>query len=230
VAFVREAVQVGARSHVSVRARSRALDAQGAPGGEQDSVYESELDVEVLAASGGASSRVRVRFARNVQIYQGAQTPTEIDGKTYVVDVRAPFVRDERGAAVPEGETEHVLDVFSELGTRARVDQALPDGSMTIGDACPALAQAVLHVIHPRAWVLDDGGATLSTVEGGEAVFDVRIEGHATSRTMPIRMAGAVRVRLRGASLASILLRGTYPDGTFEYTRSVTLVGRATDR
>ncbi len=216
--FVREPARPGATMHVSVRAASRAPDPSG---GEQLSEYESELDATVLEVAAGAPTRMRVAFARNVNLYQGMSTPTPIDGRTYVASAREPYVTDENGGVPASAEVERVLDVFPDLGTRTRLEEALPDGPLAIGDRRDDIARAVLRIIHPRAWTFDDGAATLARIEGGEAIYDVRIAAHSVQSK--IETAGELRVRMRPAGLASIALHGTYPpDGTFDYRRVVT--------
>jgi hypothetical protein len=199
-------------------------------GMEQVSTYDSEFQVDVLAVEGPAPSRVRLRFTRNVRTFQDRQTPTEIDGKEYVVDARAPHVRDATGAPAPEPETQRVLDVFPDLGTRARIDEVLPDEAMRIGEKRDELAAAILRVIHPRAWTLRAGAATLARVEGEDAVFKVSID--ASSETgLHMELAGEAHVRVRDARLSDLTLNGSYdtkqkagtsePPGTFKLQRRV---------
>lgn len=211
VRFGRVPTTVGARWALSVRAESRL---EAAPGTEQRSAYESDVAVEVLAVDHGTPSRVRLAFERNVQVHQGAEKPTSVDGRTYVIDQEEPHVRDERGSAAPEEEATRVLDVFPELGMRARIDQALPERPMRIGDRHDALAAAVLSVLHPRAWTLRRGTAELARVEGDVAVFAVALEAVSAS-AMHMDVSGEVRIGLADARLASIALDGTYegPDG-----------------
>ena len=229
VRFRRTPPAVGARYRVSVQADSRAPDPQG---GEQLSSYVSELTVEVLALDGPAPSRVRLRFARNVHAFQGRDTPTEIDGKTYVVEKAAPQVRDERGAAASEIESQRVLDVFPNLGTRGRVDEVLPDDPMTIGDRRDELAGAVLGIIHPRAWTLVRGTAALARVDADDAIFDVTLV--ATSQTgVSMNVKGEARVRLRDSALAGLSLSGSYRvagDDTGSFTLRRALSDYAGDR
>lgn len=206
VRFGRVAPGVGARWSVEVHAESRAPDPQG---GEQISGYESSFAVEVLAVSGLAPTRVRLTFATNRHTYQGRATETVIHGKTYVVDAGGPRVTTEGGAAAPEDEATRVLDVFPDLGTRARVDQVLPDDAMTIGDRRDELAAAILRIIHPRAWTLGAGEASLARVDGDDAVFAVKLD--ASSETgLRMELAGDARVRLRDASLSRLALEGGF--------------------
>lgn len=220
--FVREAPRVGARSRITVSASTQSPDPQGA----QHSSYESELHAEVLSVEGFATTEVRVRFARNAYRFRLLETPTAIDGKTYLVGVNPPFVRNESGGVVPSEEAERVLDVFPDLGTRTRIDEALPDDALHAGDRRDDLARAVLRVLHPRAWTADVATATLSRIEASDAVFAVELAAHSANGTK-LDVNGDVRVRLRGAQLASIVLEGSYwvgekPDGTFRYERTVT--------
>ncbi|HEY8077806.1 MAG TPA: hypothetical protein VIF62_26955 [Labilithrix sp.] len=216
--FVHEPARSGSSFHVSVHAASHVPDPSG---GEQESEYESELDGAVLEVEAGAPARVRVRFERNANLYQGILTPTPIDGRTYVASVRDPHVTDDSGGVPTPAEVERVLDVFPDLGTRSKLEESLPDGPIVVGERRDDLARAVLRILHPRAWTFDDGAATLARIDGGEAVFDVRIDAHSAQST--ILTVGEVRVRLRPAGLASIVLRGTYPpNGKLEYRRVVT--------
>lgn len=209
IRFGRSAPAVGARWSVMVDARSAAPDPQG---GTQLSAYLSSYSVEVLAIHGPAPSRVRLRFDKNLHRYQGIDTATSIDGKTYVFDAVPPYVRDGAGSPVPEDEVERVLDIFPDLGTRTQVDQVLPDAAMEIGEARDELAGAILSVIHPRAWTLDAGSAVLARAEGGDAVFAVAID--ATGKSgLRMRVKGEARVRLRDARLTLIAVDGTYAPG-----------------
>jgi hypothetical protein len=228
VRFRHPVAELGTAWHVVVHASSRSLDG---PSGEQISSYDSAFRVEVLAVDGPAPSRVSLRFERNVYRYQGREAPTVIDGKEYVVDARAPHVRVAGGAAAPEAETEHVLDVFPDLGTRTRIDEVLPDDTMRVGDTRDELAVAVLRVIHPRAWTLRAGSATLSRSEGGSAVFDVILDASSTSGLHMV-LNGEARVALRDSQLVDLRLDGTYegardsgtdaPPGTFSLRRTLT--------
>ncbi len=218
----------GAAWTVKVSATSESNDAQG---GVQTSTYQSEYRVEILAVDGPAPSRVGLRFARNAYIYGEREAPTAIHGKEYVVDARAPHVREAGGgAAAPESEAQRVLDVFPDLGTRTRIDEVLPDEAMRIGDARDELAGALLRVIHPRAWSLRHGTATLARVVGDAAVFEVTLD--ATSESgLHLEVSGQARVRLRDAQLVELALDGRYesvaggnsePPGTFSLRRTVT--------
>lgn len=232
VRFGRVPAVVGTRWKVLVTAKSASADPQG---GMQLSEYVSAYDVEVLATDGPAPSRVRVAFERNVQRYQGADKPTAIDGKTYDIDARTSHdssgrwtVRDGSGAAASEEEAERVRDVFPDLGTRTQVDQILPDTGMAIGDARNELAGAILRVIHPRAWTLNEGTAVLARTDGDDAVFAVVIDGTG-SNGLRIVVKGEARVRLRDARLVQLVLDGTYDHatgsasdpGTFSLRRTV---------
>lgn len=214
---------------VTVHASSQSADTQG---GVQLSTYESEYRVEILAVDGPAPSRVRLRFLRNVYVYGEREAPTAIDGKAYIVDARAPHVREaSHGGAAPEAEAQRVLDVFPDLGTRTRIDEVLPDEAMRIGDVRDELAGAVLRVLHPRAWALRAGRATLVRVSGDAAVFDVSLDA-ASESGLHLEVSGEARVRLRDAQLVELALDGRYettpdagasdPPGTFSLRRSVT--------
>jgi hypothetical protein len=213
---------------VVVHASSRSDDPQG---GEQVSTFESEIRVEVVAVDGPAPSRVRMRFLRNVQTYQGQEKPTVVDGKEYFVDARAPHVRDAANAPAPEAEAQRVLDVFPDLGTRTRVDEVLPDDAMRLGERRDDLAAAVLRVIHPRAWTLHAGTATLARVDGEHAVFTLTLDA-SSDGGLRMNVAGEARVGLRDAQLAELSLDGSYETkkdagvaeapGTFSLRRVVT--------
>jgi hypothetical protein len=215
---------------VVLHAASHAADPQG---NEQVSAFDSEVRVEVLAVDGPAPSRVRMRFLRNVQTYQGRDTATLVDGKEYVVDARAPHVRDLTNAPAPEAEAQRVLDVFPDLGTRSRIDEVLPDEEMRLGERRDELAAAVLRVIHPRAWTLHAGTAVLSHVEldAQQAVFKVTLDA-SSEGGLRMKVSGEAHVALRDAQLAELALDGTYetktdagvvePPGTFSLRRKVT--------
>jgi hypothetical protein len=211
VRFSRPPPKVGDRFHVDVHAKSTATVRGGASGSEsQRSSYESSYAVEVLALDGPAPSRVRLTFDKNVQRFQGADKPTVIDGKAYVLDVVAPHVRDPTtGAAASEEERQRILDVFPDLGTRTQIDQVLPETTMAIGEPRKELASAVLRILHPRAWTLDKGNAVLARVVDKEAVFRVDID--AVSQTgLRMSLTGDVHIRTRDARLVSMNLEGSY--------------------
>lgn len=203
---------------------------------EQLSTYESTYRVEILAVDGPVPSRVKLRFERNVHAYQGQETPTSIHGKEYVVDARAPHVREAASASpAPAEEAQRVLDVFPDLGTRARIDEVLPDEAMRIGDHRDELADAVLRVIHPRAWTLRAGSARLVRLERNERAADdhavLALSLDATSESgLHMNVAGEARVRLADARLESLSLDGAYDvtkagaevKGTFALRRRVT--------
>lgn len=207
VRFGRVAAAVGTKWAVATRAESRTED------GDQTSRYESDYTVEVLAVDGPAPSRVRLRFDRNVSIYRDAERPTTVHGNTYVVDGAQPYVRDASGGAASENETERVLDVFPDLGTRTRIDEALPEDPMRIGESRDDLAPALLRLVHPRLWQLAKGKATLARVEGGDAVFSVVLV--AESRASGVRMdvKGEARIRIRDSRLVALALDGAYDHG-----------------
>ncbi|MBX3220220.1 MAG: hypothetical protein KF795_06845 [Labilithrix sp.] len=225
VRFGRAAPVVGARWDVSVDARSATADPQG---GVQLSQYLSSYTVEILATNGPAPSRVRLAFERNVQRYQGVDKATSIDGKTYVVDAAPPYVRDDAGGAAPEEETQRVLDIFPDLGTRTQIDQVLPDAAMAIGEPRDELAGAILAVIHPRAWTLNAGSAVLERTDTEDAVFSVALDATGTNGLRMV-VKGEARVRLRDARLTQIAVEGTYDHasggvsepGTFTLRRTV---------
>ena len=215
---------------VTVHASSLSEDPAG--GGQQASTYESELRTEIVSVDGPAPSRVKLRFVRNVQTYQGNPVPTIIDGKEYIVDARAPHVRDATGGAAPEAEAQRVLDAFPDLGTRARIDEVLPgeDVSLRVGERHDDLAAAILRIIHPRAWTLRAGTASLARTEGDLAIFALTLEA-SSERGLRMVLAGEARVRIHDASLSDLSLEGRYentapganePPGTFVLQRHVT--------
>lgn len=233
VRFGRVSPKVGSRWRVRVSATSTIADPQG---GTQLSEYVSLYTVEVLGTNGPAPSRVRVAFDKNVHRYQGIEKVTVIDGKTYILDTgplsvgSAPSpVQTESGTAASAEETERVLDVLPDLGTRTQIDQVLPDAAMTIGEARHELAAAVLRVIHPRAWTLHEGLAVLDRTHGDDAVFSITVDATGSNG---VRMAvkGEANVRLRDARLTQIVLDGSYElakdgaaePGTFALRRTVT--------
>lgn len=226
IVFGHPPATVGAAWKVEVSAVSRSADAAS---GEQLSTYESDVRVDVLAVDGPAPSRVRLRFERNVHTYQEKATPTVIHGKTYVVDAKPPHVRDLNDAPVSEEESQRVLDVFPDLGTRARIDEVMPDDPMKVGDRHDELAAAVLRVLHPRAWSMNRGTATLARAEDGHGVFSIVLDASSTSG-LRMQVSGEVRVRLRDARLSEVSLDGSYRDpkapadaepSTFRVRRSV---------
>ena len=211
-----------------VQARSVSHDLSGDP---QISTYDSTFAVEVFAVDGPAPSRVRLRFLENAESFQGNQRRTILDGKEYFVDARAPHVRDASNVAAPEAEAQRVLDVFPDLGTRTRVDQILPTEPMQLGDRRDELAAALLRIVHPRAWTLHAGTATLVRVEDGAGVFKVSLDGSSESGLV-MRLAGEARIALADAELVEMSLDGDYetkrdagppePPGTILYRRKVT--------
>ncbi len=224
----------GSGWNVSLQAVSRSLDPPaapgGLPGGEQVASYESEYRVEVLVVDGPIPSRVHLHFLRNVQIFQGRESPTSVHGKDYVVDARAPHVRDRAGSPVQEIEAQRVLDVFSDLGSRSRIDEVLPAEPMRIGDRRDELAGAILRAIHPRAWSMRAGTARLARVEQDHAVFDLTLDA-SSDGGLHMVLDGHARIRLRDARLSDLALDGSYetsgdagsrdPPGTFSLRRRV---------
>jgi hypothetical protein len=224
--FGRAPITVGSKWAVTTDAQSAVsmADPQGVQ--VQVSEYVSRYSVEILAVEGPAPTRVRLSFQKNVQRYQSIDKPTVIDGKTYVVDRTPPHVRDEAGAQASEEETQRVLDVFPDLGTRTQIDQVLPESAMQIGQERHELADAILRVIHPRAWTMTKGTASLARTEGEDAVFDVTLDANGQSG-VHMEVKGEARVRLRDAKLVSITLAGAYTyatdkdPGTFTLKRTV---------
>jgi len=218
--FSRVAPRVGQKTHITVRARSE-TPAGFPPVGAYVDQYESDLAVEVVAIEASATTEVRVTFLRNVYITGNGELPTAVDGKSYLVGVKPPYVRDENGAAAPPEQAERVLDVFPDPGTRSRIDEALPDGPLAIGDRRDDLARAVLHVMHPRAWTPERAVATLARIENGHAIFSVSLAASSAS-SGKMDVTGDVSIHLSGASLESISLSGTYgSDGKFSYSRRI---------
>lgn len=228
--FGRIPPSIGTRWSVTVMANSTLDVFDGQATERQLSEYISAYAVEVREVEGPAPTRVRVVFAQNAQRYQGTLTPTPISGKTYDVGITPPYVQAASGVASPD-EIERVLDVFPDLGTRTQVDQILPDATMKIGDERHELAEAMLRILHPRAWTLNKGTAVLATSDPEGATFTVTLD--ATSRGgVRIVVKGDVTIRIRDARLVSVTLEGTYQPtkppsggtsepGTFHYRRVV---------
>ena len=112
------------------------------------------------------------------------------------------------GAVAPEDESERVLDSFPDIGTRTRIDEMLPR-SMRIGERRDDLATVVVRILHPRAWSLTSGTASLVRLDGGDAVFVVELAASSASN-MTISVKGELRVRMRDSRLSSLSLDGTY--------------------
>jgi hypothetical protein len=204
-----------------VRVEARSLSA------EQLSTYVSEYRVEILAVEGPAPSRVSLAVLRNRHTLLGQETPTSIEGRAYVVDARAPHVRVD-GAAAEEEQAQRVLDLFPDLGTRARLDEVLPDDFMRLGERRDEVAAAVLRTVHPRAWTLRAGTATLRRVEGEHAVFALALDAESASG-LRMQVEGEARVRTASARLDELSLTGGYDGpsrdggaGRFTLQRSVT--------
>jgi hypothetical protein len=227
VVFGRLPPRVGARWAVTVDASSELWvagpsQAHGQAHGQaqgpdlQVSEYSSAFTLEILEVNGPALTKVRVDFERNVQRFQHVDQPTPLEGKSYIVEEAAPYVRDASSGARAAGsgtvtadEVRRVLDIAPELGTRSGIEQALPDEAMAFGDARPGLAEAILRVVHPRAWTLNSGSAVLVSRNGGAAVFAVSLD--ATSQS-GIRMdvRGSATLHLHDATLESLTLDGTF--------------------
>jgi hypothetical protein len=215
VRFGRESAKLGARSHQHVLARSVWND--------QNASYESEFVIEVLAVEGGSShsagawpSRVKIEFRKNESFDNVSRQATSIDGHTYLVDVHPPHVLDAATNAVPsEDEIARVTDVLPDLGTRAQIDQILPDTAMHVGEHRDDIAKAIARILHPRIWNLDQGSAVLVRAEAGEAVFHVVLDATSSATKMKIAIEGDARVRLRDARLEGFSLKGEFvrPNG-----------------
>ena len=213
---------------VAVLATSRSED----PAGDtQISTYESNLRVEVLAVDGPAPSRVRLHFLQNAESFQGIGKPTIVEHKDYVVDARAPHVRDTADHPAPAAEAQRVLDAFPDLGMRARVDQVLPTDAMQLGERRDELAAAVLRIVHPRAWTMHAGTATLVRADGEHAVFMLSLDASSESGLL-MQLTGEAKISLADSEVADLSLDGRYetkkdagppePPGTFRYHRQVT--------
>lgn len=229
VRFGRSPITVGSKWAVATDARSviTMTDPLGAQ--VQVSEYVSRYTVEVLDVEGPAPTRVRLSFQQNVQRYQSIDKPTVIDGKTYVIDRAPPHVRDEAGARASEDEEQRVLDVFPDLGTRTQIDQVLPESAMEIGQERHELADAILRVIHPRAWTMTKGKGTASLartegqgLESGSAVFEVSLDADGQNG-VHMEVKGDAHVRLRDAKLVSLSLAGAYRLGTEREVGTFTL-------
>jgi hypothetical protein len=223
VRFGHPPAKVGTRWHVSLDAESHAED-DGGP--DQISHYYSEYAVEVLATAGPAPSRMSVHVARNVNTYDYTTARTPVDGKDYVVDVTRPHVRSASGAEAPPEEAQRVIDWFPDLGTRARIDEILPDEAIRIGDSRDELAAAIMRILHPRAWSTESGHAVLARAVGESAVFDVHLEANSQAG-LRLWLDGTATVRLRDAWLVDLDLAGRYTEstgvgGAFKVRRTVT--------
>ena len=226
--FTHPVPRPGMVSLIAVSAVSRSHD----PSGDlQVTTYDSNVRVEVLAVDGPAPSRVRLRFLQNEESFQGSAKPTLVHHKEYVVDARAPHVRDAADVAAPEAEAQRVLDVFPDLGTRTRIDQLMPTEEMEIGERRDELAAALLRIVHPRAWTMLAGSATLVRIDGEHAVFEVSLDASSESGLHMV-VSGEARIALATAELAELSLDGQYdpkktsgtpePGGKIRYRRRVT--------
>jgi hypothetical protein len=172
-----------------------------------------------------------LHFLENVESFQGIQKPTILERKDYVVDARAPHVRDAADNPAPAAETQRVLDAFPDLGMRARVDQVLPTDAMQLGERRDELAAAVLRILHPRAWTMHAGTATLARVDGESAVFKLSLDASSESG-LSMQLTGEAKISLADSELVDLSLDGPYamkkgagppePPGTFSYRRQVT--------
>lgn len=204
--FHRVPLAPGMRWTTQTRAESFGDDGTG---NERVATYLSEYNVEVLSAQAGVPTRVRVHFARSVDEVPGATLPRYIHGKTYVVDAQGPTVEAEGGGAAPPHEAERVLDVFADIGTRMRVDEALPETPMRIGDRCDGLASAILRILNPRSWKEESATATLARVEGPNGVFAFAFEASTVSG-MLLKLEGQAWVRMSDARLVQARGEGTF--------------------
>jgi hypothetical protein len=216
---------VGTRWSTTVRAESRWSDAMQF---DQVSVYDSAFEVEILGVVGPAASRARVRFTTNTTSYQGAVKRSPIDGKTYVVDVVPPYVQSDGGGSVTEEEAQRVLDVFPDLGARGRIDEALPDEPMPIGETRDDLALAILRVLHPRVWRAESAHATLDAIDpAGEARFAIVLAASSTESRVHLDLHGEARIHASTSRLRKLVLEGEYDvadagaPGTFRYERTI---------
>jgi hypothetical protein len=219
VRFGRENAKVGDLSRQHVLARSHWND--------ETASYESEFVTEVLAVEGPAPSRVKIEFRKNENFDNVSRQATPIDGHTYVVDVHEPHVVEAATKAPPSAdEIARVMDVLPDLGTRAQIDQVLPDGAMRIGEHRDDIAKAIARILHPRIWSVDKASAALARTENGEAVFQITLEATSSASGMKIGVKGDARVRLRDARLQGFVLNGEFvrpngEKGAFEVTRTV---------
>ncbi len=227
IRFLHPVPHTGMSWQIEVAAISRSHD----PSGDQVTTYDSDVRVEVLAVDGPAPSRVRLQFLRNEESFQGSSRPTLVSHKEYVVDARAPHVRDTADVAAPEAEAQRVLDVFPDLGTRTRIDQLMPTDVMQLGERRDELAAALLRIVHPRAWTMLAGSATLVRVDGEHAVFEVSLDASSESGLRMV-VSGEARIALANAELAELSIEGHYepkktsgtpePGGSISYRRRVT--------
>jgi hypothetical protein len=208
VRFGRESARVGERTRVSVHASSTA--------NETTSTYESDFATEVLAVEGPAPSRVRIHFDKNTTFDNITTTPTVLDGKTYIVDVKLPFVTwEQTGVRATDEEVTRVLDVLPDLGTRSQIDQVLPDGEMQVGEHRDGIATAIARILHPRVWTVNEGTAVLGAATPIAVMFDVHLVATSSVSGMKFDVKGKAQVRLSDARLLGFNLSGTFqrPDG-----------------
>lgn len=207
VRFGRENAKVGDRSHQHVLARSEWRDETH----DESASYESEFVIEVLAVEGPAPSRVKIAFRKNENFDNVSHQATPIDGHTYLVDVKEPHVLDATTNAPPSAdEISRVSDVLPDLGTRAQIDQVLPDTAMHLGDHRDDIAGAIARILHPRYWGVDKGTAVLTRTEAGDAIFAVALDATSSATGMKMSVKGDARVRLRDARLEGFALVGTF--------------------
>jgi hypothetical protein len=203
--------RVGERWSVRTWAEGLADDGGGAT---QSSRYDALLHVTVLSvvgggASGAAPARLEVRFEKSLRAYQHEPKPTDLHGKTYVLDASTETVRDASGAEASANESELVRDAYPDVGTSSRIEQALPDGLLTPGMDAPGLAEAVLRSLHPRAWTFNHGRATFKEVDGEEAVFAIALD-TTSARGLHLDVSGEARFRVADRQQTRLVLRGSY--------------------
>lgn len=205
--------RVGDRWTVRTRATSRTHIGDSGVG-PQLTEYVSALEVRVLAVAGGgevgpAPTKLALYFLQNERTQQGALAPTALHGRRYVLDAAVDGVRDEQGAEVSADERDQVLDVFPDVGTSARLEQALPGGDLVAGQVAPGLPEAALRSLHPRAWSFEAGRATVARVDGADAELEVTLSGR-SQRGLHVTLSGVVRARLSDRRLVRLRLRGPF--------------------
>jgi hypothetical protein len=127
-----------------------------------------EKIVENLAVVADAVTKVKVTYKQHskVETEAGAEktTTSPVAGKSYIVESKDGVVSvlSERGAAVSADEAKEVRDDFKSLGKPDKMQKAMPDGPIKVGDKVDSLAQGLRDVIAHD----DDGSKT--TVENSQ--------------------------------------------------------------
>lgn len=187
---------------------------------ERESV---EKAVEVLAVSADAVTKVKVTYKAHSKIETegGVDTPktSPVAGKSYVVESKngAVSVLSDRGAPVPEAEAKEVKGDFKSLGRPDRMQNALPDTPIKVGDKVESLAQALRDRMSKDD---EDDESTKVTVEKSTitlarvndagpvktGVFSVQLDllMEKPEMVMRMKMAGEVEARMDSGQVVSM--------------------------